>query len=134
MKDRGLLHPELSRVVASMGHGDLLCIADAGLPVPPGVERIDLAFAPGLPRLLDVVSAVLGELGVQAYVLSEELQESKPSFVSALAQALPAAEALWVTHEQFKQETARARAIVRTGEFTPYANVLLRSGVGFGRQ
>jgi D-ribose pyranase len=34
-----------------MGHGDALCVADAGLPIPNGVPRIDLAFAPGSPPL-----------------------------------------------------------------------------------
>ena len=49
MKKSGILHPELARVIASLGHGDGLCIADAGLPVPAGVLRIDLALGPGLP-------------------------------------------------------------------------------------
>lgn len=131
MKDRGILHPQLSRLVASMGHGDLLGVADAGLPVPPGVERVDLAFAPGRPGFLEVVEAVLGELRVEAYVLAEESKEHCPQFVEALDRMLQNAEVIWVDHEELKRLYGAARGVVRTGEFTPYANVLLRSGVDF---
>jgi D-ribose pyranase len=133
LKDRGILHPHLSWLVASMGHGDLLCVADAGLPVPPDVERIDLAFAPGRPGFLDVVEAVLGELRVEAYLLAEESKERCPQVVDALDRMLPEAELVWVDHEELKRRCGSARGVVRTGEFTPYANVLLRSGVDFGR-
>lgn len=131
MKRGRVLHPELARVIASMGHTDLLCVADAGLPVPRGVERIDLAFAPGKPGFLEVVAAILSELRVEAYTLAEESRDACPAFVAALAEALSDADVAWVPHEELKRVTATARAVVRTGEFTPYANVLLRSGVDF---
>jgi D-ribose pyranase len=132
MKRGGVLHPELARVIASMGHTDLLCVADAGLPIPPGVERIDLAFARGRPAFLEVVTAIVGELVVEGYTLAEESRTHCPELIDALAQALPEAEVTWVPHEELKRLSHTARAIVRTGEFTPYANVLLRSGVDFG--
>jgi D-ribose pyranase len=133
VKGRGIIHPQLAAVVAAMGHGDLLAIADAGLPIPLQVERVDLGFAPGQPGFLDVVRAILGELRVEAYVLAEESREGCPEYVRALEERLPEAEEVWVDHEELKRLSAGARAIVRTGEFTPYANVLLRSGVDFPR-
>ncbi len=131
MKDRGILNPQLARLVAEMGHGDLLCVANAGLPVPLEVERVDLAFAPARPGFLEVVEVVLTELRVEAYLLAEESKEHCPQFVDALARALPKAEVIWGDHEELKRRAAAARGVVRTGEFTPYANVLLRSGVDF---
>ena len=48
MKKGGVLHPLLAQVVASLGHGDLLVVADAGLLLPATLgQRL------GLPRLLD---------------------------------------------------------------------------------
>jgi D-ribose pyranase len=131
VKGRGIIHPSLAAVVSAMGHGDLLGIADAGLPIPIQVERVDLGFAPGKPGFLHVVQAVLEELRVEAYVLAEESRESCPEYVRTLQESLPEAEAVWVDHQELKRLTADARAVVRTGEFTPYANVLLRSGVDF---
>jgi D-ribose pyranase len=131
MKESGILHPELAKIVSQMGHGDLLGIADAGLPIPRDVDRVDLAFAPNQPGFLEVLDAVLSELRVEGYVLAKESSEACPRLVEALGERLPVLEAEWVDHEGLKRLAHGARAIVRTGEFSPYANVLLRSGVGF---
>jgi D-ribose pyranase len=132
VKDRGILHPRLARVVALMGHGDALCIADAGLPIPNGVPRIDLAFAPGRPPFLEVLDAVCSELRIERYTLAKESLTSCPGIVDAVRAHLAGADETSVTHEELKQLTVGARAVVRTGEFTPYANVILYSGVDFG--
>lgn len=131
MKDRGLIHPELMGHVTRAGHGDLLGFGDAGLPMPVTVPRVDLAFAPGRPGLLEVVDAVLGEFRVEAYLVAEESFTDAAWLIDALAERLPDAERLVVSHEQLKQLSTGARAMVRTGEVRPYANVLLRSGVDF---
>ncbi len=131
MKKTGLLNKDLSEVIAGMGHRDMLVIADAGLPIPPGVRRIDLAVTPNLPRFLDVVTAVLGELQVEEAIVASEMAERSPALRESLATTLGAVPIHEVLHEQFKQLTARAHAVVRTGEFTPYANVILVAGVVF---
>lgn len=131
MKDRGILHPQLARIVASMGHGDLLAIGDAGLPVPPTVERVDLAVAPTVPRMIDVLAAVVGELRVEAYLLARETAD-QPEVAAAVAEVMADLEPEWLeSHEELKARLRDCRAVVRTGEYTPYANVLLRSGVDF---
>jgi D-ribose pyranase len=138
MKRGTLLHPALSRLVATMGHGDLLVVADAGLPIPPSVERIDLAYAPGRPPFLDVLDAVLAELEVERATVAAELSRAAPApFAAALEARLLALPRVArrgldvVAHEELKRLTASARAVVRTGEFTPYANVVLASAVVF---
>jgi D-ribose pyranase len=134
MKKGGILHPLLAQAVASLGHGDLLVVADAGLPIPQGPLRIDLAYAPGKPPFLDVVRAILHEVQIEGVVLAQEMKEKSPELHHKLAQILEgsvASEAIYVPHERFKELTAEAKAVVRTGEFTPYANVILRAGVVF---
>lgn len=132
MKDRGLLHPQLSRVLAETGHGDLIGVADAGLPVPAGVERVDLALVRGVPSFAEVVRAILAELRVEELVVAEEAHGSCPDLLALLRELAPDAVVTSVPHEQLKARSSGARAIVRTGEFTPFANVLLVSGVDFG--
>jgi D-ribose pyranase len=114
-----------------MGHGDLLVIADAGLPIPPGVERIDLAVEPGLPEMLAVTRAIARELQVEGLTLASELVAREAGLADEITAIFPAAVRAEVSHEQFKQLTRQARAVVRTGECTPYANVILASGVIF---
>lgn len=127
MKRTALLNAPLSGVVAAMGHGDLLVIGDAGLPVPPGVRVIDLAVTAGVPGLFDVLDAVLAELVVERAAVADE---AGAALVARFAER-PVGALGRIPHEEFKRRMAGARAVVRTGECTPYANICLWSGVAF---
>ena len=131
MKKGTLLNQPLSAVIAGMGHMDELVIADAGLPIPAGPQRIDLALTQGVPTFMDAVQAVLSELQIEGAVIAAEMLERSPDVAAALQAALGDVPIQTVPHDAFKARTARARAVVRTGEFTPYANVILIAGVVF---
>lgn len=127
MKRGRLLNADLSGLVAAMGHGDLLVIGDAGLPVPPGVRCIDLAVTQGVPGMFEVLDAVLAELAVERSVIAAE---ASPELQSAF-RARGIGDVGVVPHDEFKALTRAARAVVRTGECTPYANICLHAGVTF---
>lgn len=127
MKKNGLLNPDLNRAVARLGHTDLVVVADCGLPVPAEVPVIDLALVFGIPRFTEVLDALLAEIVVEAAVVAEEARGGEVE--DWLGQRLT--ELMYVPHEEFKQRVAHAAFVVRTGETTPYANVLLRCGVPF---
>ena len=131
MKRTALLHAELSHVIASLGHGDMLVLGDAGLPIPDGPRRIDLAVARGVPQLDEVLQAVLSEMQVEGIVIADEaLAGNEKKLPGWYPQSL-GIEPQTVSHEEFKRRTAKARAMVRTGECTPYANIILIAGVKF---
>jgi len=139
MKATTLLNAPLSHAIARMGHTDTLVVCDAGLPIPRGPERIDLAVTAGLPGFIDTLRAVLAELWIERVTIAVEMETVSP----ALAEATKAlvsevatergrgVEIDLVPHEEFKRLSGAATAIVRTGECTPYANIILRSGVPF---
>ncbi len=132
MKKTGLLHAELSRTIASMGHGDILVIGDAGLPVPPGVPVIDLALRAGVPGFLETLEIVLTELHVERAVIDEEMASVSPAMSAAFHAAWPSDVALHsVPHAELQATAKAAKALVRTGECTPYSNIVLVSGVVF---
>ena len=133
MKRTGLLNIELSQVIAGMGHGDVLVIGDAGLPVPKGVRRIDLALTQGVPTVAQVLAAVLLELKVEKAVVANEclgVRDAVPAWYESNQTHLPGTPHK-ISHSAFKELCSRAVAVVRTGEFTPYANIALVSGVVF---
>jgi D-ribose pyranase len=131
MKKSGVLHAGLAEMIARMGHGDLLVIGDAGLPVPPGVPCIDLAVRCGLPPMLEVTRAVAEELQVEEIVVADELLAQDENVPAALRDLFPGARFRHISHRELKRLSERARAVVRTGECTPYCNVVLVSGVTF---
>ena len=133
MKKCGHLNRDVSRVLARMGHTDSLVIADCGLPVPDGVECIDLSIALGEPGFLRVLGSVLADFKAERAVFATEAKEHNTSVVAwASYLSREQAQVDFVTHETLKNLTRGARAVIRTGEATPYANVLLYSGVIFG--
>ena len=131
MKKTPLLNVELSEVIAGLGHGDMLVIGDAGLPIPLDVRRIDLALTRGVPGFIDTLRTVLAEMQVQSVIVAEETGQKSPHILDAIKQLLPTTPIEVVSHELLKADTEGAVAVVRTGEFTPYANIILVSGVVF---
>lgn len=131
MKKWGILNSELSAVVSQLGHTQHIVICDAGLPIPAGVKRIDLAVVPGLPSFLEVLEAVLLEMQAERVIYAEELKQAQPQLLSRIQSMFADAAQDAVSHEQFKQLSKDAVAIIRTGECSPYANIILQSGVTF---
>ena len=131
MKKTTLLQSDLSYVVATLGHLDTLVIADAGLPIPAETVRIDLALTRGVPGAVQTLRVVLDEMKVERVILAEEAKERNPGYLVEVQELLLGVPVEFVPHAEFKVRTTSARAIVRTGEFAPYANVILVSGVVF---
>lgn len=131
MKKIGTLNQALSEVLAGMGHGDMLVIGDCGLPIPKDVRRIDLALTLGVPTFLQTLAVVQEELQVESVLIASEMEEINPELYEKLTPMLAALPIERVSHEEFKKLTKQAVAVVRTGECTPYANIILRSGVVF---
>ena len=131
MKKTVLLNQPLSAVIAGLGHGDRLVIADAGLPIPAEPLRIDLALRCGVPGFLDTLAAVLSEMQVERVLIAEEMGRFSPRVEAALLTILGTVPVQRISHAELKQATHAARAVVRTGECTPYCNIILESGVVF---
>lgn len=139
MKKTTNLNAPLSHRIATLGHTDSLTICDAGLPIPDFVERIDLALTAGVPSFLETFDVVVSELFVERVLIAEEIKQKNPQILDALLARLNQLEQAqnnqiqidYVNHEIFKEQTHSSKAIVRTGECSPYANIILYSGVPF---
>ncbi len=139
MKKTALLNSSISALIARLGHGDEICIADAGLPIPDGVLRIDLALVRSIPSFLDTLDAVVTEMTVQHAVVASELSESNTPLSEKVSSRLTTLqtqqdnqiELTSISHDDFKRRTRSCKAIIRTGECTPYANIILTAGVSF---
>lgn len=131
MKKIGIINSEISEVISKLGHTDEIVICDSGLPIPDFVKRIDLAVKQGVPSFQQVLETILVELQVETVITATEMAEISPDVLAAIKAELPDAHFESVSHEAFKERTKQAKAIIRTGEFTPYANVILKAGVVF---
>lgn len=128
MKRGGILHPGISRLLASTGHTDYFTISDRGFPVPLVPERIDLALVEGIPTVLDVLRAVSAEFVIDRIVVAEEAVLVSRGYVEKLRKLIGSERLMTVPHLELKALSRDARATIRTGDVTPYANILVVSG------
>ncbi|MBQ1105906.1 D-ribose pyranase [Streptomyces sp. 404i] len=130
MKRSGILNAQLSEVLATLGHTDLLLVVDAGFPVPRDVHRIDLALAENLPDLRTVLGLIADELVVEGVVRAEDVPSHNPRLDSWLHESFAGAEFTTRPHTEVLGDLARdAKAVVRTGAFEPWGNIGLYCGV-----
>ncbi|HIY01196.1 MAG TPA: D-ribose pyranase [Candidatus Blautia faecipullorum] len=135
MKRHGILNSDISRVLSYMGHTDTLAVGDCGLPIPEETERIDLALKMGVPSFMEVLTELIKEMKVEKVVLAEEIKEQNPAVHKEILALLDTmdntCDVEYVTHQELKQQTKACRAVIRTGETTPYANIILQSACLF---
>lgn len=126
LRTSGLIHAELLSALVALRHTDTFAVSDSGLPVPAGVRVIDLGISYGFPRFVPVVELILDEVTLEAAWGSADVAAANPEATELLTNRL---DAELIDHEEFKRRIGQCRFVVRTGEATPYANVLLRAGV-----
>ena len=127
MRKTSLLNSNISSVISKMGHTDMLAIGDCGLPIPKETERIDLALIKGVPGFIETLKAILEELQVEEVLIAKETEKVSPELFTEIKDT----KITFISHEELKKELKDCKAVVRTGEQTPYANIILKSGVVF---
>ena len=128
MKKIGIINAPISTVIAHLEHSDMLTVADAGLPFPATTQRIDLALKPGVPGFLETIEAVLTEMFVERAYVSEDILAKSPHIYAGIQKLLGEVQIETLPHLEFKKLTGSSKAIIRTAEFTPFANVILVAG------
>ncbi len=131
MKKSGILNAQLIGHIAALGHKDLFMVGDAGMPIPKGIPIVDLVLVGGIPTFEQTMDAILNETVVEGYTIAEEIQEKNPRLLSYIREKLPDAEEEMIPHVKLKEMSEKVKFAVRTGEFTPYPNIILRAGVAF---
>lgn len=131
MKKHGILNAQLAGYIAALGHKDTFMIGDAGMPVPQGVPIVDLVVTGGVPTFVQVMDAILEETEIEGYTLATEIKEKNPRLLAYIEAKLPGKEHEFVAHTELKKMSAGCKFAIRTGEFTPYPNVILRAGCAF---
>lgn len=128
-----LFNQRLAAVVTGLRFDELIVIADAGLPVPDGVETLDLALTHGIPSVEDVLAVLVDELVINEVVVAEETERVNPTVTAAVERLTgPAGITVRaVPHDDIEVLIRRAKLIVQTGETTPYGNVILSGGLDF---
>lgn len=131
MKKSGILNRDIATVLAKLGHTDTIVIGDCGLPVPNEVPCIDLSLEFGTPKFTSVLKAVSADMMIEEMTFANEIKDNNKVLYNEITEEYQEIPKNYITHENLKKETGNTRVIIRTGEATPFANVILKSGVIF---
>lgn len=131
MKRNGIINSEISKVLSYMRHTDLICISDLGLPCPDNIKTIDLSIKLGSPSFIDVLSEIIKDMKIERIILAEEIKDNNKEVYNKILSMFENISIEYVSHNNFKQKTSDCKAIIRTGEATPYANIILQSACIF---
>ena len=106
-------------------------VTDAGFAIPKGLEVIDLSLKENVPTVMDVLNELKKYYSVEAMFMSEETRQVNPSHYKAVSTVwgdnIPVTE---IPHAEMKEKSKGVKAVIRTGDFTSYGNVILVSGCG----
>ncbi|MET4635260.1 D-ribose pyranase [Kaistia defluvii] len=132
MKRSGILNAELAEAIATMGHGDIMMIVDAGFPIPSDAWRIDLAISADLPTLDQLYSAIAPELIVEKVMFASQVAEHNKPLYRSLTTWFDERDFEPVTYEDTVGPLAqKAKVIVRSGALDPWGNIALVGGVDY---
>src|SRR5262245_29006604 len=128
MRPNRILHPGLAQAIATLGHSDIVLVTDAGFPIPPDANRIDLGFYEGMPDVLDILRVLRQEIFVEEVHFAGDILTKNHPLYAALQDIYTGsgAEFKLTTHEELVNAVAhRAKVIIRSGSFNPWANIAL---------
>lgn len=134
-----LFNSQICQILSKMGHTDQIAIGDAGLPIPDSTFRIDLALTYGIPSFLQTFEIVSEDMQIEKILLAKEIIDSNRNIHEQILKRVKYLEEvqkkcigiMYITHDMLKQQTQQCKAVIRTGECSPYANIILQSGVIF---
>jgi D-ribose pyranase len=131
MKEVGPLNAELSDVISRMGHRDEMIVCDAGFAIPPGIRIVDLSLAENKPTVPELLEELKKYFSVEKLVFANETKTVSPTQFKTIVDLFGKGISVeTVPLADFRERSKTVKAVVRTGDFTAYSNVLLVSGAG----
>lgn len=128
MLKTGILNPRVLELIARIRHTNTLVIADRGFPFWPQIETVDLSLVDDVPTVLQVVAAIRGHTVIgKAWLAQEFLRANSKQTQAAFATALQGVSVRRVSHVDLKKRVPHAIGLIRTGDTTQYANLILES-------
>lgn len=131
MKKNGIINSNISEILTNMRHTDTICISDLGLPCPDNVKSIDISLKMGSPSFIDVLEEVYKDLKIEHIILAEEIKTNNKDIHEKILKIFNDVSIDYISHSDFKKKTQNCKTIIRTGEATPYANIILQSACIF---
>jgi D-ribose pyranase len=131
MKEVGIINRGIAKIISEQGHNDLLMVVDAGFAIPKDLEVVDLSLSENVPMVLDVLKELKKYYSVEKLIMAQQTKDVNPTLFSRISNVWGGGmDVEVIDHTELKRKAKEVKAIIRTGDFTAYGNVILVSGAG----
>ena len=128
MLQNGILNPQILHLLARIRHTNTLVIADWAFPYWPEIETVDISLTAGIPTILQVLDLITPNFRIGRIWQAEEFLSSNPQeTVNEFAKSFGKIPLTREPHVEFKKRVPRVVGLIRTGDATPYGNIILES-------
>lgn len=128
MLKSGILNPAINSLLSRVRHTNTLVIADRGFPFWPQIETVDISLVDDIPLVLEVLLAIKSNFSIgRVFAAQEFLAANSPETASRLEDSLLGIPITFEPHIEFKKRVPSAIGLIRTGDTTQYANLILES-------
>ncbi len=128
MLQRGILNPAVLSLLARVRHTNTLVISDWAFPFWPQIETVDISLTQGIPTVLQVLELLRPNFKIGELFMAEEFNSSnKGKVLTSFHRAFRGLKVTYETHVQFKLRVPSAIGLIRTGDSTPYGNIIIES-------
>ena len=125
----GILNPEINHLLARIRHTNLLVISDRGFPYWPMIETVDISLVDGIPTVLQVLDAVRLNFDICEIFMANEFRlENSAEMQKRFSDSMKGIPVTFEAHVEMKKRVPQAIGLIRTGDTTQYANMVLMSG------
>ena len=131
MKEIGIINRGLARIITDQGHQDLLMVVDAGFAIPKEIEVVDISLAENKPMVMEVLDELQKYYSVEKMIIANQTKITNPTLFNNIKKLFGENVPVEIIeHSELKQLAKSVKAVIRTGDFTAYGNVILVSGAG----
>ncbi len=131
-----ILSPDLLKILMEMGHGDEIVIADGNFPAETCAKRIIRADGHGTVKIIKAILKLFpldSKAGNVVSLMNVEAGSERPTiwdeYEIEIRKACPDFKGFKLYERfEFYEESKKAYAIVATGEYALYANLILKKG------
>ena len=124
----GSLNPAINSLLGRVRHTNTLVIADRRFPFWLQVETIDISLVDDVPRVLEGWKAIRGNFVIGQILMAEEFRSvNRRETIASFERCFAPIDVAFVPHAKLKERVPLAVGLIRTGDTTQYANVILES-------
>lgn len=128
MLQTGILNPHVLDLLARIRHTNTLVISDWAFPYWPEIETVDISLTHGIPTVLDVLDLLTPVFKIGRIWQAEEfVATNSAETIERFAKSFGKIPLTREAHIDFKKRVPHAIGLIRTGDATPYGNIILES-------